>query len=75
MVNFNMIDTATSGIKRVYRIQKDKFFPLPDYYLTENDVSVTIYGRVLDEKYAQLLCSSPTLSLSLIHISEPTRPY
>ena len=68
MVNFNMIDTATSGIKRVYRIQKDKFFPLPDYYLTENDVSVTIYGRVLDEKYAQLLCSSPTLSLETVFL-------
>ena len=31
MVKFHMIDTATSGIKKVYRIQKEKFFPLPDY--------------------------------------------
>lgn len=68
MVNFNMIDTATSGIKRVYKIQKDKFFPLPDYYLTENEVSVTIYGKILDEKYAQLLCSSPSLSLETVFL-------
>lgn len=34
MVKFHMIDTATSGIKKVYRIQKEKFFPLPDYNLS-----------------------------------------
>lgn len=56
MVKFHMIDTATSGIKRVYRIQKEKFFPLPDYNLSNaNQVSVTIYGKILDEKYTQLL--------------------
>lgn len=56
MVKFHMIDTATSGIKKVYRIQKEKFFPLPDYNLSNaNQVSVTIYGKILDEKYTQLL--------------------
>lgn len=56
MVKFHMIDTATSGKKKVYRIQKEKFFPLPDYNLSNaNQVSVTIYGKILDEKYTQLL--------------------
>lgn len=56
MVKFHMIDTATSGIKKVYRIQKEKFFPLPDYNLSNvNQVSVKIYGKILDEKYTQLL--------------------
>ena len=31
MVKFNMIDTATSGIRKVYRIQRDKYFPMPDF--------------------------------------------
>ena len=31
MVNLNMIDTVGSGIKRIYNIQKEKFFPLPEY--------------------------------------------
>ena len=56
MVAFHMIDTATSGIKKVYRIQKEKFFPLPDYNLSNvNQVAVTVYGKILDEKYTQLL--------------------
>ena len=56
MVKFHMIDTATSGIKKVYRIQKEKFFPLPDYNLSNvNQVAVTVYGKILDEKYTQLL--------------------
>ena len=56
MVKFHMIDTATSGIKKVYRIQKEKFFPLPDYNLSNvNQVAVTVYGKILEEKYTQLL--------------------
>ena len=56
MVKFHMIDTATSGIKKVYRIQKEKFFPLPDYNLSNvNQVAVTVFGKILDEKYTQLL--------------------
>ncbi|MGN1374911.1 MAG: ATP-binding protein [Bacilli bacterium] len=35
MVNLNMIDTVGSGIRRVYDIQKKKFFPMPDYDLSE----------------------------------------
>ena len=56
MVKFDMIDTATSGIKKVYRIQRDKYFPMPDYDLTHgNEVGVLVYGKVLDDKYTQLL--------------------
>jgi ATP-dependent DNA helicase RecG len=31
MVNLNMIDTTGSGIKRMFGIQRQKFFPMPDY--------------------------------------------
>lgn len=31
MVNLNMIDTIGSGIKKMFVIQKNKYFPLPDY--------------------------------------------
>jgi len=64
MVNFNMIDTASSGIKRVYNIQKKRYFPLPDYNL-ENDkeVSVVVYGKTLDPKYTYYLYDHPELKL------------
>jgi ATP-dependent DNA helicase RecG len=66
MLNLNMIDTTGSGIKRMFVIQRKKFFPLPDYDLSKNKVQVTIIGRVLDMKYAIKLAQMPDLSLDEI---------
>jgi ATP-dependent DNA helicase RecG len=66
MVNLNMIDTIGSGIKRMFVNQRKRFFPMPDYTITENEVSVTIYGKVINEKYVRLLKQDPNLTLSHI---------
>lgn len=63
MVNLNMIDTIGSGIKRIFTIQKRRFFPMPDYSIENNRVIVTITGKVLDVAYAKLLATNPELSL------------
>ena len=69
MVKFHMIDTATSGIKKVYRIQKDKFFPMPDYDLSNgNQVRVKIYGKILDERYTYILFNHPDLDLETVYL-------
>lgn len=69
MVKFHMIDTATSGIKKVFRIQKEKFFPMPDYDLmTANQVSVTVYGKILDERYTYILFKRPELDLETVFL-------
>ena len=69
MVKFLMIDTATSGIKKVYRIQKDKFFPMPDYDLSNgNQVRVKIYGKILDERYTYILFNHPELDLETVYL-------
>ncbi len=34
MEMFKMIDSETTGIRRVFTIQREKFFPLPDYDLS-----------------------------------------
>lgn len=69
MVKFHMIDTATSGIKKVYRIQKDKFFPMPDYDLSNgNQVTVKIYGKILDERYTYILFNHPELDLETVYL-------
>lgn len=69
MVKFHMIDTATSGIKKVYRIQKDKFFPMPDYDLSNgNQVRVKIYGKILDERYTYILFNHPELDLETVYL-------
>ena len=66
MVNLNMIDTIGSGIKRMFVNRRKRFFPMPDYTITENEVSVTIYGKVINEKYVRLLKQDPNLTLSHI---------
>lgn len=63
MVNLNMIDTIGSGIKKMFNLQKDKFFPLPNYDLSNEKVSVTIYGKVLDLNYAKTLAHHKDLTL------------
>lgn len=66
MVNLNMIDTIGSGIKRMFTIQRKKYFPLPDYNLGQNKVQVQIIGKVLDPSYARKLAQMPNLSLEEI---------
>lgn len=69
MVNFHMIDTATSGIKKIYRIQKEKYFPMPDYDLSKHDqVEVTVYGKIIDEKYTYMLFRHPELTLETVYL-------
>ena len=67
MVNLNMIDTVGSGIRRIYNIQKEKYFPMPDYDLSEeNRVKVTLYGKIIDENYSRLLFEKTNLDIAKI---------
>lgn len=61
-----MIDAIGSGIKRMFIIQRRKFFPLPDYELVQNKVKVTITGKVVDINYARKLASVSDLSFENI---------
>ena len=58
-----MIDTIGSGIKRMFSIQKQRFFPMPDYEFEDQRVVVTIHGKILNERYTKLLASNPDISL------------
>jgi ATP-dependent DNA helicase RecG len=63
MVNLKMIDTIGSGIIKMFKIQRNRFFPLPEYELKNNEVNLRIEGKVLDVKYASKLAQMPNLSL------------
>jgi ATP-dependent DNA helicase RecG len=64
MVNFNMIDTVGSGIKKMFTIQKERYFPMPTYDITnETHTRVTIHGELINENYSRLLFKHPELSL------------
>ncbi|CAB5499999.1 Transcriptional regulator [Bathymodiolus thermophilus thioautotrophic gill symbiont] len=58
MVGLGMIDTIGSGIKKMFVLQKNKFFPLPSYDLDNNQVKVKIIGKVVDVGYARRLAQS-----------------
>lgn len=63
MINLNMIDAIGSGIKRMFNIQRRKFFPLPDYEISRDKVKLTVTGKVVDSNYARKLAAVPDLSL------------
>ncbi len=50
-----IIDIEGSGINKIYRAQIKKFFPAPDYNTNNDAVSVTIYGKTIDEKFSEVL--------------------
>ena len=69
MVNLYMIDTNSMGIPMMYQIQRDKCFPLPTYDLnTINRVKVTVYGKILDKNYTQLLRSDVELNMRTVFL-------
>ncbi len=69
MVNLYMIDTNSMGIPMMYQIQRDKCFPLPSYDLeTINRVKVTVFGKILDKNYTQLLYSNGDLDIQTVFL-------
>lgn len=67
MTNLNMIETRGGGIKKMFYIQKQRFFPMPDYDFSEPDtVKVKIFGKILDENYTKLLIRRTDLNLGTV---------
>ncbi len=70
MVNLNMIDTQGGGIKKMFLMQRSRYFPMPDYDLRDpKKVKVKIIGKVIDEKYTRLLVNKTDLSLKTVVLS------
>ncbi|WP_207797740.1 ATP-binding protein [Aliarcobacter cryaerophilus] len=63
MTELNMIDTMGYGIYEMHLGQARRYFPLPDYDLSDNSsVKMTIYGSVVDPAYSRLLIQKTDLS-------------
>lgn len=62
MFNLKMVDTAGGGIRKLFMFQKARFFPFPDYDISDRRVKLTLMGRVLDMDYARLLASNGDLT-------------
>jgi len=64
MSELNMIDTMGYGIHAMHLSQARRYFPMPDYDLSDKTaVSMTVYGSVVDPAYSQLLMQNTDLPL------------
>jgi len=64
MVNIGMIDRLGYGIHSLCVSQMKRFFPMPDYDLSQsNKVILKIYGQSIDENYSKTLIQRSNLTL------------
>ena len=67
MTELNMIDTIGYGIHSIHIRQARRFFPMPDFDLSEKGVvKVTIHGKRIDDAYSQILIKQDDLPLEEI---------
>lgn len=66
MESVNMIESIGSGIRKMYNTQKDRSFPLPSYKITNNEVSLKIFGKVLDINYSRLIFKNTNIDLRTV---------
>ena len=68
MVELNLMETLNSGLPKMYRVQKERFFPLPDFDFAASpaSVSVCIYGNTIDANYTRMLMEQTDLPLEQV---------
>ena len=65
MSELNMIDTMGYGIHAMHLSQARRYFPMPDYDLSNPQaVGMTVYGSVVDPAYSQVLMQKTNLPLA-----------
>ncbi len=67
MSELNMIDTMGYGIHQMYIGQARRYFPMPDYDLSDpKAVKMTLYGSIVDPTYSKLLIQKTDLKIDEI---------
>ena len=65
MFTLNMIDKMGFGIYDINKTQAKRYFPLPDYDLSNvNSVKMVVYGDAIDPAYSEMLMEKTDLSLN-----------
>ena len=71
MVELDLIETINSGVPKMFRVQRERFFPLPDYTLEPDppSVSVKVYGKLIDKNYVHALMLDSSITIEqAIHL-------
>lgn len=67
MRNLGMIDAVGYGIKKMFQLQRERYFPMPDYDLADpGKVILTIHGHILNENYTKILIEKKNIDLKTI---------
>jgi len=71
MIRLRMIDQVGSGIRRMFKTQRDRLFPLPDYRFDATSdglprVELELQGQVMDPKFARALMARSDLTLGQV---------
>lgn len=64
MKNLDMVETQGGGIRKIFNFQRQRFFPMPDYDLSDGKFKVTITGKIVNEDFARILIKNPELGLT-----------
>jgi len=76
MTRINMIDTITMGIRKVFKIQQERLFPMPDYFsLRPDSTSVKVYGETLDVNYTYMLYDHPEYEIETVFLLDQVQKH
>ena len=73
MFNLGLVDTVGGGIRKMFENQARRFFPLPEYDLSDGRVSLKIYGKTTDRNYSLTLAGNPGLSMEEVIMLDKLR--
>ena len=75
MRNIKMVESEGGGIRKLFLQQKKRFFPMPHYDISNNEVLCEIEGKVLDENFAIILANNPDLTLTDIMLLDKVQKH
>ncbi len=68
MFQLGLVDTRGGGIKKMFNNQIKRYFPLPDYEFEDGKTKMILMGKMIDEKFADILIQNPNLSFNDIFL-------
>lgn len=63
MIEVRLMENVNSGIPKMFKIQRERLFPMPEYEIADNHVQVSVIGKVTDPNYAESLAHDDRLEL------------
>jgi ATP-dependent DNA helicase RecG len=64
MLKLGLVETVGTGMRKMFLAQAFRYFPLPEYEIGEDRVSVTITGHPINDNFGWALLKNPDLSFS-----------